>query len=69
MTLAGLVVGMIASLQAGRLLTSLLYGVEPRDAMVMAVVPLIVLMASAIAWFAPARRAAAVDPVAIFRSQ
>jgi ABC-type lipoprotein release transport system permease subunit len=27
------------------------------------------LLASAIAWFAPARRAAAVDPVAIFKSQ
>ena len=32
MTLAGLLVGMLASLQAGRLLTSLLFGVEPRDA-------------------------------------
>ncbi len=64
MTLAGLLLGMLASVQAGRLLTSLLYGVEPRDAVVMAVAPLIVLLASAIAWFAPARRAAAVDPVA-----
>jgi ABC-type antimicrobial peptide transport system permease subunit len=67
MTLAGLLLGMLASLQAGRLLTSLLYSVEPRDVVVMAVVPLIVLLASAIAWFAPARRAAAVDPVEVFR--
>jgi predicted permease len=69
MTLAGLLLGMLASVQAGRLLTSLLYGVEPRDAVVMAVVPLIVLLASAIAWFTPARRAGAVDPVAVFKSQ
>jgi putative ABC transport system permease protein len=69
MTMAGLLLGMLASFQAGRLLTSLLYGVEPRDAVVMATVPLIVLLASAIAWFAPARRAAAVDPVVVFRSQ
>ena len=68
MTLAGLVVGMIASLQAGRLLTSLLFGVIPRDATVMIAVPLIVLVASALAWVAPARRAAAVDPVEVFRS-
>ena len=38
-------------------------------AVVMAVAPLIVLLASAIAWFAPARRAAAVDPVGLFKSQ
>ena len=69
MTLAGLLLGMLASLQAGRLLTSLLYGVEPRDAVVMTIVPLIVLLASAIAWFAPARRAAAVDPVEVFKSE
>jgi ABC-type antimicrobial peptide transport system permease subunit len=68
MTLAGLLVGMIASLQAGRLLTSLLFGVEPRDATVMIAVPLIVLITSALAWVAPARRAAAVDPVKVFRS-
>ena len=68
LTLAGLLVGMMASLQAGRLLTSLLFGVEPRDATVMIAVPLIVLIASAIAWVAPARRAAAIDPVEVFRS-
>ena len=67
LTLAGLALGIFASLHAGRFLTAQLFGVEPRDATVMVFAPLIVLLVSAIAWVAPARRAALVDPVAALR--
>ena len=69
LTVAGLALGTLASLQAGALVGSLLFGVEPRDTIVVAVAPLLVLLVSATAWFAPARRAAAVDPVVALRSQ
>ena len=67
LTFAGLALGIFASLQAGRFVAGQLFGVEPRDATVMVLVPLIVLLVSAIAWIAPARRAALVDPVAALR--
>jgi putative ABC transport system permease protein len=67
LTLAGVVVGMGASLQAGRFVTSLLFGVDPRDPMIMTVVPLIVVIASGTGWLAPARRASRADPAAALR--
>jgi len=69
LTVAGLLVGIVASFQVGRFVAGLLFGVEPRDATVLTIVPLILLVVSAIAWLVPARRAAAIDPVAVLRGQ
>ncbi len=69
LTAIGLVPGMLASAAAGSFLTDLLFAVSPRDAVVMTLVPVLVLVVSAIAWIAPARRAASVDPVAVLRSE
>ena len=69
LTIAGLALGMLVSLQAGALVANLLFGVAPRDPIVVTIVPLLVLLVSAAAWFAPARRAAAVDPIVALRSQ
>jgi ABC-type antimicrobial peptide transport system permease subunit len=68
MTAVGIVIGMIASVQAGRFVASLLFEVAPRDAMVMLMVPVAVVMVSALAWWAPARRAAHVDPATSLKS-
>jgi predicted permease len=68
LTVAGLALGMLASVAAGRVLTDLLYGVPSRDATVFALVPLVILGVSVCAWIAPARRAASLDPVAILNS-
>lgn len=68
MTSAGITVGMIASAGVGRFLTGILFGVGPHDPMVLLLVPILVLFVSALAWIAPARRAAGVDPVDVFRT-
>lgn len=65
----GLALGLGASFGVGRIVADLLFGVEPHDAVVFTVVPLLVLMASAMSWLAPARRAASVDPAAILKSE
>jgi putative ABC transport system permease protein len=68
LTVIGLVAGMVASVEAGRLIADQLFEVQPLDALVMATVPLLVLAVSGIAWLAPARRAAGVDPVGVLKS-
>ena len=68
LTVAGLALGMLASVAAGRVLTDLLYGVPSRDVTVFALVPLVILGVSVCAWIAPARRAGSLDPVAILNS-
>jgi putative ABC transport system permease protein len=69
LTTIGLVPGMLASTAAGSFLADLLFGVAPRDGIVMTLVPVVVLVVSALAWIAPARRAASVDPVAVLRAE
>jgi predicted permease len=69
LTGAGIVIGVLASIGAGRFVADLLFGVDPRDGLVLALAPLVVFAASAAAWIAPARRAATADPVTILRSE
>lgn len=59
---AGVVVGLLAAMAAGRLLESMLFGVTPHDPLTMAVAAMIVLFTSALAVLVPARRASRVDP-------
>jgi predicted permease len=65
----GLVIGVAASLGAGRLVSDLLVGVNSRDIVVLVLAPGFVLAASAASWIAPARRAASVDPASILRGE
>jgi putative ABC transport system permease protein len=66
---AGLVVGLIASAGATRLLQSQLFGVEPVDPVAYSAVAVLLLFVAFIACYLPARRAARVDPVIALRTE
>jgi predicted permease len=67
--LAGLLVGMGATLVVVRLMTSLLHDVAPRDPLVLSSVTLgLAVVALAAAYF-PARRASTVDPLLALRAE
>lgn len=61
--LLGLALGLGGALLAGRVLTSLLYGVEPNDPATLAAVAALLLVVAGLACWIPARRATGVDPV------
>jgi predicted permease len=65
----GISLGLGASLAAGRLVTSLLYGVRPNDPAQLAVAALILSAAAALAGYLPARRAARLDPMIALREE
>ncbi len=66
---AGILLGLSVSWFATRLLRSVLYGISPHSTAVLVVVSLVVCSAAALASYLPARRAMAVDPNAILRSE
>jgi putative ABC transport system permease protein len=63
----GLAMGLAGALAATRLLSSLLYGVRPTDAITFAVVSLLLLLVALIASYLPARRATRIDPLIALR--
>jgi putative ABC transport system permease protein len=65
----GLVLGLVASFAATRLLASLLYGVGANDFVIYAAVLLSLGAAAILASYIPARRAARVDPITALRSE
>ena len=64
----GIAVGIGLALIVGRLIATLLYGVAPRDPMVLATVSITLLLISVLAALAPAWRASRVDPVSALRA-
>ncbi|MEE8146006.1 MAG: FtsX-like permease family protein, partial [Longimicrobiales bacterium] len=69
LSVAGLAVGMIAALLSTRVLSGFLYGVEPNDPVTMLMVGAVLVLVSAVACLAPARRATAVDPVTVLKAE
>lgn len=67
LALLGVIIGLAGAFAGTRLLQSLLFGVSPTDPTVLVAVPVILLAIAAFAAFAPARRAANVDPVEALR--
>ena len=65
----GVALGMAASGVLMRLMKSLLFGISPLDPLTYAVVPLVLVTATVLASYLPARRAAAVDPVETLRAE
>jgi putative ABC transport system permease protein len=67
--LAGLVLGIAASLTLSRFVESLLFAVEPRDVWTYAGVCLVLVTAAIVAAGLPARRASRVDPLIALRAE
>jgi putative ABC transport system permease protein len=65
--LAGLAAGIIAAIFAGRLISSLLFGVSAHDPLTFAIVALVVAAVATLACYIPARRAMRVDPMVALR--
>lgn len=65
----GVVMGLIAAVAAGRIITEYLYGVSSTDPTIYAGVALLLFAIAAAAALLPARRAAKVDPVVALRTE
>jgi len=63
----GAALGALGGLVAGRVLSSLLYGVSPRDPLVLFTAVLVPVVVATVASYLPARRASRVDPVVALR--
>jgi putative ABC transport system permease protein len=69
LTGVGVTFGIVAALALTRLMSSLLFGIEPTDPATFAVASISLLSAAAVSSYLPARRAAAVNPVEALRSE
>lgn len=67
--LAGLGAGLVGALAAGRLMTGLLFGVSPYDVATLVSVSAVIGIATLVANWIPALRAARIDPLAALRSE
>jgi putative ABC transport system permease protein len=63
----GVVIGLVVSLAATRVLASQLFGVASHDPLTLAIVIVVVVMTGAAACLFPARRATRVDPLVALR--
>jgi putative ABC transport system permease protein len=69
LAVAGVGIGLVVAAAATRLLVGLVVGVEPQDPVTFAVVTLVLVAATLLATYIPARRAARVDPIAALRDE
>jgi hypothetical protein len=68
-TALAVVVGLLLSLAAGRVLAKVLYEVSPSDPLALVAASVILVAAALIACFLPARRATHVDPIEALRAE
>jgi predicted permease len=68
-TLIGVGIGLVGSLAASKILASQLYGVSPRDPVILSVSAASLVVVSIVAALAPVRRATRVDPVITLRAE
>jgi len=66
---AGVLLGLAGALATMRVLRSLLFEVSPTDPVTLAAVAALLVATAAVASYAPARRAARVDPAEALRSE
>ena len=66
---AGLAAGLVLALLSGRVLQGLLFGVTPRDPVVLGLVAATVALATLAACHVPVRRAVRVDPMVALRAE
>ena len=65
----GTAAGLAATLGAGRMIRSLLYGLKPDDPQHIAIAVVVLMLAGAAAAYLPARRAARLDPMEALREE
>ncbi len=69
LALAGIVVGLIASLAVARLIAALLFETSPADPAAFGLSALVLISVAALAGYLPARRASRVDPMTALRAE
>jgi putative ABC transport system permease protein len=69
MTLPGIGIGVVAALALARLMSAMLFGVNPTDIVTLASVAALLLLVSLMACYLPARRAAGLDPMQALRNE
>jgi ABC-type antimicrobial peptide transport system permease subunit len=67
LTLAAVAVGWPAAWMLAKMASSLLYGIQPHDAVTFAVAPMVLLAVALLASWIPARRAARINPTEALR--
>jgi predicted permease len=65
----GAVVGLVAAMALGRLMSSLLFGIGPMDPTAYVAALVATIAAAALASYVPARRAATIDPIETLRAE
>jgi putative ABC transport system permease protein len=65
----GAVVGLVAAMALGRLMSSLLFGISPMDPAAYGVALGIMIAAAALASYMPARRAASINPIETLKAE
>jgi putative ABC transport system permease protein len=69
LVVAGLLLGVVCALWAGKLVKAFLYQVQPLDGWTYAGVGLLLIVVGTLAAVIPARRAAAVEPIEALRNE
>jgi predicted permease len=69
LTGVGIAVGVVAAAGLGRLMSSVLFGVEPVDPAAYAAAIGVIVVAASLAIYVPARRAATIDPIETLRAE
>ena len=69
LAVAGAVIGVAVGFGGARVMRTLLFAVEPFDAVTFATVPVVLVAVALLACYAPARRATRVDPLTALRSE
>jgi ABC-type antimicrobial peptide transport system permease subunit len=68
-TSIGLAIGIVSAVALGRVLTTLVFGITPRDGMTFVAVTLLVIGVGLVASAVPAYRATRVDPLQALRTE
>ncbi|HEY7161514.1 MAG TPA: FtsX-like permease family protein, partial [Acidobacteriota bacterium] len=63
LAIAGIFIGIVASLAITRLMSDLLYGVSPTDPATFIAIPVVLMLVAFVSCFLPARSATKVDPI------
>ena len=67
LAIVGLAIGVPAALAASKLVESFLFGMKPNDPLTISVAIAVLVAATVIAGYAPARRASKIDPMVALR--